>query len=275
MRIFVFLSTSIFSILHAEFICKRGIIKKMNYVNFETAITAKFGIVLENWPVPKFQSPTNMLHTEAEICFRSWESGATRFRMLTNDEWAVWLNGRYAAPSVDEPTAPAADSEASRTPTTPIAVSASTTSPTMPPIDIPTAATLNTPNASTTPTPETEVHASAHSTPATAEKRLALESNVMAPPAKCAHVESTTLNFVHSVTPAVGAAFVVPKATRKKRSDAGVARGPRKQRTPPTSENTAPSETTSTIAASKPRARKKATAQVATAPAASPPSSLP
>ena len=244
----------------------------MNYVNFESAITTKFGIVLENWPVPKFQSPTNMSHTEAEICFRSWESGATHFRMLTNDEWAAWLSGRYAAPSVDEPTAPAADSEASPTPTTP----ASTTSPAMPPVDIPTAASLNTPNASATPTSEAEVHASAHPTPATAEKRPALESNLMAPPpAKRAHAMESTLNFVHSVTPAVGAAFVVPKATRKKRSDAGVARGPRKQRTPPTSENTAPSETTSTIAASKPRARKKATAQVATAPAASPPSSLP
>ena len=264
---------SIFSIFHAEFICKCGIIKKMNYVNFKTAITAKFGIILENWPVPKFQSPTNMSHTEAEICFRSWESGATRFRMLTNDEWAAWLNGQYTAPSVDEPMAPAAVSEASPTPTTPIAVPASATSSAMPSIEISTATTVNnvgsTPNASATPTPEAEVHASAHPPPATAEKRLALESNVMAPPAKRAHVESTALNFVNSVTPAVGAAFVVPKATRKKWSDAGVTRGPRKQRTPATSENAGPAEMTSRVrvAAPKPRARKRAALEVAAATA--------
>ena len=270
MRDFIFLFIYIFSLLRSEFICKRGVVKKMNYVNFETAITAKFGIVLENWPVPKFQSPTNMSHTEAEICFRSWESGATRFRMLTNDEWAAWLSGRYAAPSVDEPTAPAAYSEASPTPTTP----ASATSPAMPPVDIPTAASLNTPNASATPTSEAEVHASTYPAPTTAEKCLVLKSNIMVPPAKRAHVESTTLNFINSVTPAIGATFMVPKATCKKRSDVGVVRGPRKQRTLPTSENAGPAEMASHVAAPKPCTCKKAAPEVTAATAGSS-SSLP
>ena len=144
----------------------------------------------------------------------------------------------------------------------------------MPSIEIPTTTTLNnvgsTPNARAMPTSEAEVHASTYPAPTTAEKHLALESNIMAPPAKRAHVESTALNFVNSVTPAVGAAFVVPKATRKKWSDAGVTRGPRKQRTPATSENAGPAEMTSRVrvAAPKPRARKRAALEVAAATAA-------
>ena len=143
----------------------------------------------------------------------------------------------------------------------------------MPSIEIPTTTTLNnvgsTPNARAMPTSEAEVHASTYPAPTTAEKHLALESNIMAPPAKRAHVESTTLNFVNSVTLAVGAAFVVPKATRKKRSDAGVTCSPQKQRTPPTSKNAGPAEMASRVAAPKPHAHKKAAPEVTTATAGS------
>ncbi|KAI0753043.1 hypothetical protein C8Q80DRAFT_1051582, partial [Daedaleopsis nitida] len=70
--------------------CKRGEIKKMNYTQFDTAITAKHGIIKENWPIPQFISPSNMMHMEVEITLRAFESGAARFRSLSDEEWREW-----------------------------------------------------------------------------------------------------------------------------------------------------------------------------------------
>ncbi|KAI0713885.1 hypothetical protein C8Q76DRAFT_620244, partial [Earliella scabrosa] len=70
---------------------KRGQIHKMNYVNFDDAITAKFGIIPDPWPPSvKFQSPSQMTHLEAEICLHAFQSGAAKFRSLSNDEWQTW-----------------------------------------------------------------------------------------------------------------------------------------------------------------------------------------
>ena len=63
----------------------------MIYKDFEGSITMKFGIVLDNWPTKVFQPPSAMSHLEAEVSLRSWETGSTRFRALSDDEWRAWL----------------------------------------------------------------------------------------------------------------------------------------------------------------------------------------
>ena len=89
---------------------KRGTIHKMNYVNFDDAITAKFGIVREAWPpgVP-FQSPSAMTHLEAEICLHAFQNNAARFRSLTDEEWREWLKARYTPKALEEPAAAEGD----------------------------------------------------------------------------------------------------------------------------------------------------------------------
>ena len=263
----------------------------MNYINFKGVITMKFGIILENWPVAKFQSPTNMSHTEVEICFHSWESGTTRFRMLTNEEWVAWLNGQYVAPTAVQPM-PAADSKSfPPTPTvtsltTPIAppTTATVPAPTESSVELPTrtsaaitsgpAATLTMPAEPPTSVQPMTAPTSVQPMTAPTEKRSVDETNTLAPPAKRARMEPMMINFVNSVTPAVSTAFIVPKAIHKKRSDTGVPCGPRKERPPPASENAAPAEI-SNAAAPKPHMCKKAVPpQEATATAGSSSSSL-
>ncbi|KAI1796805.1 hypothetical protein LXA43DRAFT_879401 [Ganoderma leucocontextum] len=76
---------------------KRGEIKRMNYINFADAITVKYGIVAENWTT-KFESTSGLSHMEVEIALRAWESGTTRFRALTDEEWRGWLEARTRRP---------------------------------------------------------------------------------------------------------------------------------------------------------------------------------
>ncbi|KAL6298785.1 hypothetical protein BKA93DRAFT_743471, partial [Sparassis latifolia] len=70
-------------------------ISRMVYLNFDTQITAKFGVVIENWPLPKFCCPGDVgSHTKLEILFGSWESGRTCFRSMPDEEWMQWLERR-------------------------------------------------------------------------------------------------------------------------------------------------------------------------------------
>lgn len=63
----------------------------MFYPSFGVHITSKFGIVLVNWPVPRFIAPSTMrTRAELSILLSSWESGTTRFRKLSKVEWERW-----------------------------------------------------------------------------------------------------------------------------------------------------------------------------------------
>ncbi|TFK89865.1 hypothetical protein K466DRAFT_485877, partial [Polyporus arcularius HHB13444] len=70
--------------------CRRGEPRRMFYSSFDEQITAKHGVIMENWPIPKFDNPSSLSHLEAEVVLRALESGATRFRSLTDTEWATW-----------------------------------------------------------------------------------------------------------------------------------------------------------------------------------------
>ncbi len=56
-------------------------IPRISYTNFAKQITDKFGIVCENWPLPKFCALGDMSSTsDLELLIRAWENGVTKFR---------------------------------------------------------------------------------------------------------------------------------------------------------------------------------------------------
>ncbi|KAI1792844.1 hypothetical protein LXA43DRAFT_1060225 [Ganoderma leucocontextum] len=236
---------------------KRGEIKRMNYTNFADAITAKVGIVAENW-TSRFETPSGLSHLEVEIALRAWEAGTTRFRALTDEEWRAWLEARYHPQTAMSPSPEA-------TPPTTDATSTPTASA-HPSNSVPAE---NAQPAENTPTDE-NAPADTPRDPMPGEKRPPTDSEVHAPAAKHVCSGPMSVDFINSGTPAAGEAFSIPKSTRKKRSDAGVPRGPRKKPPNAAAENVPPSATMPATQPPKARARrgkKAATAQNVVAPA--------
>lgn len=63
----------------------------MFYKNFEDHITWKTGIVIRNWPLPGFRSPSEVASmAELDILQNGWTSGATHFYMLMPSEFREW-----------------------------------------------------------------------------------------------------------------------------------------------------------------------------------------
>ncbi|CDO74427.1 hypothetical protein BN946_scf184764.g3 [Trametes cinnabarina] len=212
--------------------CVRGQISRMFYTNFEENVTYKFGVVLENWPLKKFCAPGEIgSQVELDVLKNAFEQGVTKFRSLSDDEWREWLDVRARAqvsgllgtttadvtlsagvhdtatnPPSDQ--APAITSPASAAAASP--ASAGTLSPTdADPHAIP---------ASGTPA----VHEPTSSPPATIQGNKRARQGPRPPP---------TTNFSNTVTGPDGSMFVLPKPTRRPRSDKGIKRGPRKKMT--------------------------------------------
>ncbi|KAI0693250.1 hypothetical protein C8T65DRAFT_544120, partial [Cerioporus squamosus] len=69
----------------------RSVPPKMFYMNFELRMTAKYGIVVRNWPIRKFTAPGNINSLPTlSILYNAWRSGTTHFRRLDDDEWQQW-----------------------------------------------------------------------------------------------------------------------------------------------------------------------------------------
>jgi hypothetical protein len=67
----------------------------MFYQNFEHYITRAYRITVDNWPLPTFQSPSSIgSYAELELLYRSWSSGVTAFRTLSDQEWRAWTEGQ-------------------------------------------------------------------------------------------------------------------------------------------------------------------------------------
>lgn len=74
--------------------------QKMFYPSFGIHITSRFGIVLENWPVPRFIAPSAIrTRLELDVLLNAWDSGTTRFRKLTKVEWERWERQQSTAPA--------------------------------------------------------------------------------------------------------------------------------------------------------------------------------
>ncbi|KAI9069497.1 hypothetical protein FKP32DRAFT_1553814, partial [Trametes sanguinea] len=65
--------------------------KKMLYVGFAEHITARHGVVIENWPLPRFLAPS-AIRTRLELTtlLSAWETDTARFRKLSREEWQAW-----------------------------------------------------------------------------------------------------------------------------------------------------------------------------------------
>lgn len=65
--------------------------KRMFYTGFAEHITTQFGVVIENWPLPRFVAPSSMrTRIELSTLMNAWENNMTRFRKLTREEWEKW-----------------------------------------------------------------------------------------------------------------------------------------------------------------------------------------
>jgi hypothetical protein len=68
----------------------------MFYQNFDNNITAKWGIVIRNWPLPKLCSPSDVgSRNEVRVLYQAWESGTTYFQKMTEDEFNEWEDNRF------------------------------------------------------------------------------------------------------------------------------------------------------------------------------------
>ncbi|EIW75718.1 hypothetical protein CONPUDRAFT_77330 [Coniophora puteana RWD-64-598 SS2] len=70
--------------------------KKTPYSNFDVAVTEKYGIIVDNWPLPVFQSPSLIgSMTELRVLLTALKTSTTKFRKLSQEEWRAWENARF------------------------------------------------------------------------------------------------------------------------------------------------------------------------------------
>ena len=70
----------------------------MLYENFTGGITKNYGVVLENWPLPRFCSPGDISSkVELSILYCTFESGTTRFRRMGDEEFLAWQEAHFEA----------------------------------------------------------------------------------------------------------------------------------------------------------------------------------
>ncbi|EKM48410.1 uncharacterized protein PHACADRAFT_202850 [Phanerochaete carnosa HHB-10118-sp] len=67
-------------------------VEKMNYLSFDSAITLRYGVVCEHYPLNYFCGPGGITTVPAlRVLFNSWHSGTTRFRRLSQAEYDAWV----------------------------------------------------------------------------------------------------------------------------------------------------------------------------------------
>ena len=73
-------------------------VSKMFYTNFDSQITAKHGVIVINWPLKLFSSPSDIgSMTELKVLYNTWKTGTTTFRKLTPVEWEDWETTHFNA----------------------------------------------------------------------------------------------------------------------------------------------------------------------------------
>ena len=73
----------------------KGEVNRMMYKNFEENITRKHGILIEAWPLQSFENPSAIgSQVELNVLLRAWQTGATWFRRMAEDEYMAWVEKR-------------------------------------------------------------------------------------------------------------------------------------------------------------------------------------
>ena len=207
-------------------------IPRMYYTNFDHAITEKYHVILEGWPLEKFCSPSEIAsRNEVSVLMASFESGATRFRKLSPTEFEKWSEERFNA-AVESTTGPAAtvipSSPLPPDPTTPAHDPPHFPAPVVPPLVAQDSISNEGMGSST----EIDLDQGGHQADPDDENVPPL-SNV---PAKRKRTEQNltarqplaNTTFVNTgVTSANGATVMVNGKARKPRADKGKKRGPR------------------------------------------------
>lgn len=63
----------------------------MCYAGFAECITVHYGIIVVNWPLPKFTNPSSLsTRTEAEILWNAWQTDTAHFYRMTGEEYTGW-----------------------------------------------------------------------------------------------------------------------------------------------------------------------------------------
>ncbi|KAI1781830.1 hypothetical protein LXA43DRAFT_1069674 [Ganoderma leucocontextum] len=191
----------------------RGIPTKMYYINFEDHITAKYGLVLENWPLEKFAAPGSFNSLPVlTVLYNAWKNGVTRFRSLSNEEWMVWKAASTSGAATTGVTL------------SPEAISAGEVN-----VDADAEAAEHHPNVgdsdSTSANAATD-RAAAESL-ATAPTPTSVSHSTTAHPAESTPAQTAGqkrpfVQFINSVGAADGSGLQVTKKPRKQRSDKGV-----------------------------------------------------
>ncbi len=64
---------------------------RMHYKSFDSCVTARYGVTIENWPLITFASPPKINNVPSLVSlYLLWKSGATRFRRLSSEEKKQW-----------------------------------------------------------------------------------------------------------------------------------------------------------------------------------------
>jgi hypothetical protein len=71
-------------------------VSHMSYQNFDDHITSKFSVIIENWPLKTFCSPSDVKSlNKVKVLYHAWDSGAVHFCRLSTKEWKDWEENRF------------------------------------------------------------------------------------------------------------------------------------------------------------------------------------
>ncbi|THU96507.1 hypothetical protein K435DRAFT_797260 [Dendrothele bispora CBS 962.96] len=192
-------------------------VPRMVYVNFHEHITHPYQIVVKNWPLPKFCSPSSHNSmAEVELLLNAWTSNTTHFHKFSDAEYNKWENSGFeeamavttmtSRPTQSTPPSQAPDNAAD--PPTP------TESPDLSPEGHP-----STPPNNSDPSPE------GPSEPASGDEQSAHSA-----PVQPQSITPFTTNFINNtVTGSNGQMVFVAQKKQKERSDKGKPWGKKKK----------------------------------------------
>lgn len=73
-------------------------ISRMEYDRFDELITARYRVVVKDWPLKTFCNPSNIgSRIQLDLLCNAWHSGETSFKTLTDEEMQAWEGDRFSS----------------------------------------------------------------------------------------------------------------------------------------------------------------------------------